>query len=214
MENEIWKPIKDYEGLYEVSNLGKIKRLSKTIINYKEREYIFEEKIMKPFKGNSGYLIIDLTKNKIRRKFLVHRLVAEAFIPNPENKPCVDHINTIREDNRAENLRWVTRSENCNNELTKKHMSDGQMGKQLSEDTKKKIRKSLKGNKRSEETKDKIRKSKESKKVYCIELNKVFESINEASRELNLSSGHISDVCRGKRKHEKGYHFIYYKEEE
>ena len=95
MEREIWKPIKDYEGLYEVSNMGKIKRLSKTIIDYKERERIFEEKIMKPFKSNSGYLMIDLTKNKIRRRFLVHRLVAEAFLLNLENKPDIYHINMV-----------------------------------------------------------------------------------------------------------------------
>ena len=211
MKEEIWKPIKDYEGLYEISNLGRVKRLCKTIIDSKGRKQIFEENILKPFK-NKGYLMIDLTKNKIKKRFLVHRLVAETFIPNPDNKPQVDHINTIRDDNRADNLRWTTRSENCNNELTKKHMSESQKGKQLPEDTKKKIQKSLKGHKVSEETKDKIRKSKESKKVYCIELDKVFESISEAGRELNLPSGHISDVCRGKRKHEKGYHFIYYKE--
>lgn len=56
----------------------------------------------------------------------IHRLIAEAFIPNPENKPCIDHINTIRHDNRIENLRWATYKENGNNEITKTNLSNSQ----------------------------------------------------------------------------------------
>ena len=113
--HEIWKPIRDYEGLYEVSNLGGIKRLE----NDKNRK----EKILKPYKNKLGYLCINLCRDNKVKQMYVHRLVAIAFIPNPENKPCIDHINTIPNDNRVENLRWVTYKENMNNELTKEKLS-------------------------------------------------------------------------------------------
>ena len=68
---------------------------------------------------SNGYRTVFLSKNKERKLKKIHRLIAEAFIPNPENKPCIDHINTIRHDNRIENLRWATYKENGNNEITK-----------------------------------------------------------------------------------------------
>ena len=137
--NEIWKPIKDYEGLYEVSNLGRVKSL-----NYKRTG---KEKILKNSECN-GYLVVSLVKNGKLKQFYVHKLVAEACILNPENKPCIDHINTIRNDNRIENLRWVTYKENMNNELTKEKLSgenSNNYGKPRSEEIKKKISESQKG---------------------------------------------------------------------
>ena len=68
--------------------------------------------LMKPRKNKYGYMRIALSKNGEQKKFLVHRLLALHFIPNPENKPCIDHINGIKDDNRLENLRWVTHKEN------------------------------------------------------------------------------------------------------
>ena len=68
---------------------------------------------LKYFLTEKGYLSVTIRNNSKKRGYFVHRLVAETFIPNPENKPCVDHINTIRTDNRVENLRWVTPSENA-----------------------------------------------------------------------------------------------------
>ena len=110
---EIWKDIEGYEGLYKISNLGRVKSL-----NYNNTG---KERILKLGGNRGNYPQVELGKNGERRTCLVHRLVAEAFIPNPDNKPCVDHINTIKTDNRVENLRWVTRKENANNPLTKKH---------------------------------------------------------------------------------------------
>lgn len=116
--NEIWRPIKGYEGLYEVSNLGRIKSVDRTVVYKNGRTYIYKGQILLISKCTKGYFRVELSKDNKRKYKYGHRLVAEAFIPNPDNKPCVDHINTDRSDNRVENLRWVTYTENNLNPLT------------------------------------------------------------------------------------------------
>ena len=109
---EIWKDIKGYEGYYKVSNLGNIKRIE-TVIRYKNnglRNY--PAKVLKQEKIMEGYLRVVLMKEAVKKRFMSHRLVAEAFIPNTENKPFVNHINGNPNDNRVENLEWCTQSEN------------------------------------------------------------------------------------------------------
>lgn len=97
--NEIWKDIKGYPQ-YQISNMGRI-------WSCRQNRY------MKPYKNNKGYQMIKLIAvNGKRKAELVHRLVALNFIDNPEHKPEVNHINHIRDDNRLENLEWVTHSEN------------------------------------------------------------------------------------------------------
>lgn len=134
MTNEIWKDIAGYEGLYQVSNMGRVKSLQKERSNGKSF-YITDEKILKATKDKEGYENVFLYKNKKFKVCKVHRLVAIAFIYNPKNKPEVDHINTIRNDNRVENLRWVTRSENLLNPLTRQKRSEVR----FSRESKKKI---------------------------------------------------------------------------
>lgn len=117
MEGEIWKDIKGFEGIYQVSNLGRIKsfRSNKNYF-YKDKKKF---KILRGTIMNNGYRIVTLVSMTGKHSFcLVHRLVAEAFIPNPLNKKDVDHINTIRTDNKVSNLRWATRKENCMNPIT------------------------------------------------------------------------------------------------
>ena len=106
---EIWKPVVGYEGLYEVSNLGNVRSL-----NYNHTN---KPKLLKQDLCKNNNLRVTLY-NRTKKRFLVHRIVAEAFMPNPYNKPEIDHINTIRTDNRVENLRWVTHTENMNNPIT------------------------------------------------------------------------------------------------
>lgn len=105
-EIEIWRDIPDYEGLYQVSTLGNVKSLS-----YKNSG---KERLLKPSKNNDGYFQVKLYKNGEGRKFTAHRIVALAFISNPENLPQINHKNEIKTDNRVENLEWVTPKENCN----------------------------------------------------------------------------------------------------
>ena len=102
---EIWKDIKGYEGLYQVSNLGRIRSLYNNKIKF--------IKLFNKIKNDeNSYLRVQLVKNKIVKKFSVHRIVALAFIENPENKPLINHKNTIKIDNRVSNLEWCTQSEN------------------------------------------------------------------------------------------------------
>lgn len=110
---EIWKDIEGFEGYYQVSNKGSVKALDRKVPN---RNRIINRKghVLKQYKQGKYYGVA-LNKNGINKMFLVHRLVAKAFISNPENKPCVNHINPVTKDfcdNRVENLEWATYSEN------------------------------------------------------------------------------------------------------
>lgn len=141
------------------------------------------KKLLKPYKNNKGYFCVDLIKSKKQRCIkLVHRLVAETFIPNPENKPTVNHINCDKTDNRVENLEWCTHKENtthaCLNGLV--FISD-------------KARKA--------------RAKKYSKKVLCKETGKIYNSISEASVLNGLGYSHISQCVNGKRKTCGGLHW-------
>ena len=107
---EIWKDIKGYEGLYQVSNLGRVKSLERMMKNRK-----CEEIIKVPSLGGKGYYRLPLCNNGINKYYFVHRLVAEAFKPNKENKPTVDHIDRNKTNNCVSNLRWATYKEQIAN---------------------------------------------------------------------------------------------------
>ena len=107
LQNEIWKPISGFEGLYEISNYGRVKSLGNGIYNSKK-------KILIPWKENCGYLRILLSKNGTHKHYSVHRLVATTFLPNPENLPQVNHRDEDKQNNHVDNLEWCSSKYNIN----------------------------------------------------------------------------------------------------
>ena len=124
LENEIWKDCKGYEGLYQVSSLGRVKSLERIRINHTGGMWVQQEKILYGRYDGCHYLVVHLKtpkgKDKIER---IHRLVALAFIDNPQHKPEVNHKNSIRDDNRGENLEWVSHQENIELSVKSLHKS-------------------------------------------------------------------------------------------
>lgn len=122
---EIWKKVVGYEGIYEVSNMGRIKRLQKLVETVSkdmreggraQGEYkhsrLLPDRILKGIYSDKGYLTVGLTKDGKSKKVKIHRVVAIAFIVNPENKPEVNHLDGNKQNNRLDNLEWVTGEEN------------------------------------------------------------------------------------------------------
>lgn len=173
IKKEIWKDIKGYEGLYKVSNRGNIKSL-----NYRRK--LGNERILPGSCDGKGYLQVGLCKNGVRRKFAIHRLVAEAFIENKYNKKEVNHIDGNKSNNHVDNLEWSTRSENVkhaydNGLISKKYgIKNPNFGKKMA--------------------------LSNSRKVFCITTNEIFESITEASLKYNIHRSNISRCCKGKMK--------------
>lgn len=173
---EKWKDIENYEGMYQVSNKGRVKSLK-----------FGREKILQGHKNKNGYTQIALSKNSVVVTKLVHRLVAEAFLPRIEGKDEIDHITPVSNggDNSVENLRWCSHDENMNFEITKQ--------------------------KRQEAVKRMVEKT--SRKVFCYDTNfnflSGFTSTADAARQLNLSQGNIVNNCNGSIPTYKGYIFSY-----
>ena len=172
--NEIWKDIDGYEGLYEVSNLGRIKSLRDKNGN--------REKILKTIKDKDGYLKINLWKEDKMKTFRVHRLVATAFISNPNNLPTVNHIDENKENNVADNLEWMNLSQQqrhgtCQQRRVEK-LTNGVLSKQVYQYTK-------------------------DEKLVAI-----WKSVNECKRN-GFCKSHISACCNGKLKSHKGYIWSY-----
>ena len=139
INDEIWKDIKDYEGIYQVSNLGRVKSCDRCIRNSRGVWHI-KEKILKCSKRNDGYIMVALRYNGDNRRILVHRLVAEAFIPNPNNLPLVNHKDESRDNNKADNLEWCTNEYNLHYGTADERWLQSQHNKRLSEEHKRKLK--------------------------------------------------------------------------
>lgn len=122
---EIWKPINGFVGVYEVSNLGDIKTLERKVNNNGGIKVI-KEKILAPKRGYRGYRMVSLRKNGTSFSKRVHSIVAEVFIPNPENKPCVNHIDNNTGNNSTLNLEWVTHKENMEHSAKQGRLNRGE----------------------------------------------------------------------------------------
>lgn len=198
---EEWRKIKEYPQ-YEVSNMGNVRNANTGII-------------LKPQKIGSKrtYYKVNLYSNGIKINKYIHRLVAEAFIPNPENKPEINHINTNGFDNKVENLEWCTRRENQNNPLTKINLSKSMIGRvpwgyglKYSDIHKENISKALK-------YKYTYDKNPNAKQIVQLsqngELVGVWKCIKSAVESLNIQQSHISSCCRGKLHSAYGYKWRY-----
>ena len=196
MEKEFWKEIEGFDN-YQISNLGRVKNIK-------------FDRLVKPLLDNRGYIMVNLYKDGKMKRLSLHRLIAIAFIPNPENKPCIDHINTDRSDNRIENLRWVTQKENHNNPLSIVNHGNASRGRIVSEEQKKnqseKMKGRYKGNKWG------------SKKIIQLTLDGIFvmewDAIKDAADSLGVSSSAIWNCLNGKCqvKSIKGFKWKYKKE--
>ena len=185
---EVWKDIKGFEGRYQVSNMGRVKSLERTVTRKNGRKQIIQERILKTHPYRDGYLRVALYDSCGKRKsFLVHRLVCEAFHKNPENKPCVNHIDEDKTNNTASNLEWCTVKEN-NNYGTRNERAGKASGKARSKSV-------------GQYTRD-------------GKLIKVWQSAIDVERQLGFSQGNISKVTRGKRKTAYGYVWKYVEEGE
>lgn len=169
---EIWKDVKGYEGCYQVSNFGNVKSL-----NYMKTG---KEKVLKVRKDKYGYLTVNLSKDGKKKHYTVHRLVATAFLPNPNNLLQVNHIDEDKTNNTVFNLEW------CSNEYNHKY---GTINKRIAISN--------------------TNHPKKSKKVICVETGKIYPSTHQVQRELGFSRGNISSVCAGRYKTAYGFHWRY-----
>lgn len=194
MINEVWKDIKGYEGLYQVSNLGRIKRLKKSFIDSLGRKYHYDERIYKLQKDNNGYLLVTLPKSRL---FRVHRLVASAFLENPNNLKEINHIDGNKSNSNVLNLEWVTHKQNMKHALESGLMDNAR--KIFSKQAKERMLWNL-------STNNKV-------KVNMYDKNNVFiKSFNglvEASNYIQVKPQRIWQVCNNIRKSSKGYIFRY-----
>ena len=183
MEN--WKDIKGYEGKYQVSDCGKIKSLArdKFLPNGTFHSHL-EEKILVQRINRYGYPCVHLYKNRKMKNMVVHRLVAMAFLPNPENKPQINHRDEVKNNNVVENLEWCEASYNNIYGTRIERMLQNRKSYKLGD-------------------------SPSAKPVFCEELNKTFDCAKRVEEELGIWGTSIGKACRGERNTAGGFHWRY-----
>ena len=182
---EIWKDIQGYEGFYQVSNLGRVKSVERDKFlpngTFHRKK---KKKILAPFLNNKGYSSVKLCKNGKKKAILIHRLVAEAFLPNPENKSQINHKDEVKSNNAVENLEWCDAF--YNNHYGTRTARAVQNHKY-----------------------PKLGNHPKARAVFCVELNKKFDSIRRAEEELGICRMSIGKACRGERNTAGGFHWRY-----
>ena len=183
---EVWKKHPLYNGIYLVSNTGKIKSVNQMIPCKSGATRIHKGRELRQYKNERGYLCVVLSIDKKAKIKKVHRLVAETFISNPENKPQVNHIDCDKTNNNLSNLEWCTNSENMIH--------------------------AYKNGLRANDNRARTNEHRK-QRVYCIELNKTYESIKQAAEELGLYSSNICLCCKNNTRKTGNYHFRYLEEQ-
>jgi NUMOD4 motif/HNH endonuclease len=180
--DEVWQNVKDYEGLYQVSNIGRIKSLDRTIIDSIGKQKHIKGIIKKQRLDSKGnYKLIDLSKEGITKTYLVHRLVAEAFIKNKNNLPCINHKDEDKTNNHVKNLEW------CTYEYNSKYGTC--------------VERILKSNRKLYQS--------FKKPVMCLNDGLKYESTVAVAKYYNIDSSNVVRVCNGVREHTKGLKFVY-----
>lgn len=179
MENEIWKDVIGFEGIYQVSSFGRVMSIDRMTIHKTYGTKVFKPSKNLKLQDNKGYKCIRFSFNGKGVSREVHRLVAIAFIPNPENKKCVNHIDGNPSNNHVSNLEWNTYSEN------NKHAYDNKL----------KVAKRLGENKCS-------------KKVIDTVTGEIFTSVTEAAIARCLGGPNLSDKLNGKRRNNTNLVFL------
>ena len=193
LPNEVWVDIPNYEGLYQVSNLGRVKSMAR-LLNRGRGQYLRPPIVLKaPINGHGYHQVALYDKEGKGRIFGVHQLVAVCFIDNPKDYNDIDHINTTKTDNRVENLRWCTRKMNMNNPITKDNL-----------DKKRQLYC------REDWYRQKQRYGQpHSKMVVQLDVSgkelHVWNTMSEAARYVGASVQAISNCCNGKAKTSCGF---------
>lgn len=187
---EIWKDVVGYEGLYQVSNLGRVKSLERIDnLNHFRKGKILIQHIY------NGYLYVSLCKNGKIKMYRVHRLVAQAFIPNPNNLPQVNHKDENKTNNCVLNLEYCDARYNMNYGTAIERRSNSNKGKKRSEETRRKIGDVERGVYNTKKSKPVLQIDKDTNEIIAE-----FPSIREVERQLGIRNQHISHCCKGKRK--------------
>ena len=183
---EIWKDIEGYEGCYQVSNLGRLKSLERTVKGNNGGVYVKKEKILTPTINSSGYYHTCLRKDGRSVAVYIHRIVAQAFLPNPDNLPLINHKDEDKTNNRVENLEWCSAKYNTNY---------GSANDRRCESLKKR-------NNNYNIGIPKVR-----RKVLCLETGIIYNSLKSVNTQLGLHHHRISQCCKGIRNTCGGYHW-------
>lgn len=172
---EIWKDVKDFEGHYQVSNFGRLRSLDRKIIFKNGRVCLYKGKIRKLNKSDNGYIVVGLFNKCNYRMVTLHRLIAETFIPNPDNLPEVNHKDENRLNNNVDNLEWCTHKYNneYSHTMEKAYISKRKSVLQIDK--------------------------------YTNEIIAKFNSLTDAMNKTGIHKSYISHCCRGDNKTAGGY---------